>query len=70
MPRWGMEQRLHADPKNRSAIEEIGALILDKLGLCDRNMRIEVYSEIPRAMGLGWIGRRGGRHHPRAGPAL
>jgi hydroxymethylglutaryl-CoA reductase len=53
MPRWGMEQRLHADPKNRSAIEEIGALILDKLGLGDRNMRIEVYSEIPRAMGLG-----------------
>ncbi|MCJ7753713.1 MAG: hydroxymethylglutaryl-CoA reductase, degradative, partial [Thermoanaerobaculales bacterium] len=53
MPRWGMEQRLHADPKNRSAIEEIGALILEKLGLADRNMRIEVYSEIPRAMGLG-----------------
>ena len=53
MPRWGMEQRLHADPKNRSAIEEIGALILEKLGLGDRNMRIEVYSEIPRAMGLG-----------------
>ncbi len=53
MPRWGMEQRLHADPKNRSAIEEIGALILEKLGLSDRNMRIEVYSEIPRAMGLG-----------------
>lgn len=53
MPRWGMEQRLHDDPKNRSAIEEIGALILDKLGLGDRAMRIEVYSEIPRAMGLG-----------------
>jgi hydroxymethylglutaryl-CoA reductase len=53
MPRWGVEQRLHDDPKNRSSIEEIGALILDRLGLCDRSMRIEVYSEIPRAMGLG-----------------
>ena len=53
MPRWGVEQRLHDDPKNRSAIEETGALILDHLGLSKRTMRIEVYSEIPRAMGLG-----------------
>jgi hydroxymethylglutaryl-CoA reductase len=53
MPRWGVEQRLHDDPRKRSAIEEIGALLLDRLGLGDRSMRIEVYSEIPRAMGLG-----------------
>jgi hydroxymethylglutaryl-CoA reductase len=53
MPRWGVEQRLHDDPKKRSAIEEIGAVLLDRLGLGDRSMRIEVYSEIPRAMGLG-----------------
>ncbi|MCU0235119.1 MAG: hydroxymethylglutaryl-CoA reductase, degradative [Thermoanaerobaculales bacterium] len=53
MPRWGVEQRLHDDPVKRSAIEEIGAGILDRLGLSDRSMRIEVYSEIPRAMGLG-----------------
>jgi len=53
MPRWGVEQRLHDDPKNRSSIEETGALILDQLGLTKRTMRIEVYSEIPRAMGLG-----------------
>ena len=53
MPRWGVEQRLHDDPKNRSSIEETGALILDHLGLSKRTMRIEVFSEIPRAMGLG-----------------
>jgi hydroxymethylglutaryl-CoA reductase len=53
MPRWGVEKRLRHDPKKRSAIEETGALILDKLGLGERSMRIEVYPEIPRAMGLG-----------------
>jgi hydroxymethylglutaryl-CoA reductase len=53
MPRWGVEKRLCQDPKKRSSIEETGALILDKLGLGERSMRIEVYSEIPRAMGLG-----------------
>ncbi len=53
MPRWGVEQRLHDNPRNRSSIEETGALILDELGLKDRTMRIEVFSEIPRAMGLG-----------------
>ena len=53
MPRWGIELRLHDDPKKRSAIEATGAVILDELGLGDRHMRIETYSEIPRAMGLG-----------------
>ncbi len=53
MPRWGIELRLHDDPKKRSAIEATGAVILEELGLGDRHMRIETYSEIPRAMGLG-----------------
>ena len=53
MPRWGIEQRLHSNPRKRSALEEIGALILEEMGLESRAMRIEVYSEIPRAMGLG-----------------
>jgi hydroxymethylglutaryl-CoA reductase len=53
MPRWGVEKRMRQDPKKRSSIEETGALILDKLGLGERSMRIEVYSQIPRAMGLG-----------------
>jgi hydroxymethylglutaryl-CoA reductase len=53
MPRWGMEQRLHEDPRKRSSIEETAALLLEGLGLAGRSMRIEVYSQIPRAMGLG-----------------
>ena len=53
MPRWGVEQRLQKDPKKRSSIEETAALVLEQMGLSDKTMRIEVYSQIPRAMGLG-----------------
>jgi len=53
VPRWGVEHRLHPDPKDRQSFEEPAGLILEELGLIDRSMRIEVYSEIPRAMGLG-----------------
>ena len=53
IPRWGMEQRLRSDPAKQMSFEVPAALILRELGLADRSMRIEVYSEIPRAMGLG-----------------
>jgi hydroxymethylglutaryl-CoA reductase len=53
VPRWGVEHRLHRDPKHRQSFEEPAGLILEDLGLIDHSMRIEVYSEIPRAMGLG-----------------
>ena len=53
VPRWGVEQRLRSDPKLRRSFEVPAALILENLGLIDRSMRIEVFSEIPRAMGLG-----------------
>jgi len=53
VPRWGVEQRLRSDPKMRRSFEVPAALILENLGLIDRSMRIEVFSEIPRAMGLG-----------------
>jgi hydroxymethylglutaryl-CoA reductase len=35
------------------SFEVPAALMLHELGLADRSMRIEVFSEIPRAMGLG-----------------
>ena len=41
------------DPTKRKSFEEPAGLILEELGLIDRSMRIEVFSEIPRAMGLG-----------------
>lgn len=53
MPRWDVEMRLSEDPRKRSAFEETAAMILEDLGLKGRSMRITVYSEIPRAMGLG-----------------
>jgi hydroxymethylglutaryl-CoA reductase len=53
VPRWGVEQRLRRDPKARRSFEEPAGLLLEELGLIDRSMRIEVYSEIPRAMGIG-----------------
>jgi hydroxymethylglutaryl-CoA reductase len=53
IPRWGVEQPLRSDPKVRHSFEEPAATILEELGLTDRAMRIEVYPEIPRAMGLG-----------------
>jgi hydroxymethylglutaryl-CoA reductase len=53
VPRWGVEHRLHKDPEKRHSFEKPAGLILEELGLIDRSMRIEVHSEIPRAMGLG-----------------
>ncbi len=53
IPRWGVEQRLRSNPQKQLSFEVPAALILRELGLADRPMRIEVFSEIPRAMGLG-----------------
>ena len=53
IPRWGVEQRLRSDPAKQMSFEVPAALMLHELGLADRSMRIEVFSEIPRAMGLG-----------------
>ncbi|MGD8439838.1 MAG: hydroxymethylglutaryl-CoA reductase, degradative, partial [Holophagae bacterium] len=53
VPRWGVEQRLRMDPATQRSFEVPAALVLRELGLTDRSMRIEVFSEMPRAMGLG-----------------
>ena len=53
VPRWGVEHLLRPDPARRQSFERPAGLILEELGLTDRAMRIEVFSEIPRAMGLG-----------------
>jgi hydroxymethylglutaryl-CoA reductase len=52
-PRWGVEQRLQRDSTRQTSFEAPAALLLGELGLFGRSMRIEVFSEIPRAMGLG-----------------
>ncbi len=53
VPRWGVEQRLRSDSSKRHSFEQFAALTLEELGLTDRPMRVEVYPELPRAMGLG-----------------
>jgi len=54
VPRWGVEQRLRTDdPEKQRSFEVPATLVLRELGLTDRSMRIEVFSEMPRAMGLG-----------------
>jgi len=52
-PRWGVERRMQKDSTRLTSFEAPAALILGELGLADRSMRIEVFSEIPRSMGLG-----------------
>jgi len=51
IPQWGVEQQLQASHPN--ALQESVFLILDKLELQDRNVRLTVFPDIPRAMGLG-----------------
>lgn len=53
IPRWGVEYQLARNPKDRRSFERTAGVILDELGLNGRAMRIEVFSEVPRSMGLG-----------------
>jgi hydroxymethylglutaryl-CoA reductase len=53
VPRWGVEHLLNRDPARRRSFERPAGVILEELGLTERSMRIEVFPEIPRAMGLG-----------------
>ena len=53
IPRWGMEHQMELVREKRQSFERPAAAILEKLGLLDQNMRIEVYPNVPRAMGLG-----------------
>jgi hydroxymethylglutaryl-CoA reductase len=53
IPRWGVEYQLAAQPSDRRSFERAAGAILDELGLSGRSMRIEVFPEVPRGMGLG-----------------
>lgn len=53
IPRWGVEKRLHKEAKHDFSLYNSLDHILTGLGLRDKNMRIEIYPNIPRAMGLG-----------------
>ncbi|MBI33342.1 MAG: hydroxymethylglutaryl-CoA reductase [Gammaproteobacteria bacterium] len=53
IPSWGVEYRLDKKPEERQSFEKPAALILEKMDLSNVGMKIEVFSDIPRGMGLG-----------------
>ncbi len=53
IPRWSVEHDLEMNAERRQSFEKPAAIILEKLGLIDTPMKIEVYPNLPRAMGLG-----------------
>ncbi|WP_318284979.1 hydroxymethylglutaryl-CoA reductase, degradative [Halomonas denitrificans] len=53
IPRWGVEQRLHTRSEKQHSFDKSMNLILETLGLQDEAMRIEIFPNVPRAMGLG-----------------
>ncbi|MDZ7840569.1 MAG: hydroxymethylglutaryl-CoA reductase, degradative [Gammaproteobacteria bacterium] len=53
IPRWGVEHTLHPHARAPQSFDQPLALILDRLALNDRSMRITVFANVPRAMGLG-----------------
>jgi len=53
VPRWGVEEKLHLHRHHKFSIYRSLDLILKELGLTAANLRIEVYPQVPRAMGLG-----------------
>jgi hydroxymethylglutaryl-CoA reductase len=53
IPRWGIEYQLAKPPEQRRSFERAAGAIMDQLGLNDRPIRIEVFPDVPRGMGLG-----------------
>ncbi|MEN1728194.1 MAG: hydroxymethylglutaryl-CoA reductase, degradative, partial [Pseudomonadota bacterium] len=53
IPRWGVEQRLYFDVKRPPPFTQSMANLLKSLELSGRGMRIEIFPNVPRAMGLG-----------------
>lgn len=53
IPRWGVEEKLQKGVKHKYSIYESLDLILNRLGLADRDMKVEIFPHIPRAAGLG-----------------
>jgi hydroxymethylglutaryl-CoA reductase len=53
IPRWGVEYQLAKPREQRRSFEQAAGAILDKLGLGDKKIRIEVFPDVPRGVGLG-----------------
>ncbi|MFA5667635.1 MAG: hydroxymethylglutaryl-CoA reductase, degradative [Balneolaceae bacterium] len=53
IPRWGVEHTLNFGAAHRYSIYNSLEMILEELGIKDKGMTIEVFPEVPRAMGMG-----------------
>ena len=53
IPRWGIEQHIPARSENPQGLPAVLSLVLDHLKLSQEHMTIEVFPNVPRAMGLG-----------------
>lgn len=53
IPRWNVEARLHEPANQRQGMQKQFGIILGQLGLEKRPMKIEIFPNVPRAMGLG-----------------
>lgn len=53
IPRWGIEEKIKKNAEHKYSIYKSLDMILEKLNIEDRNMKIEVFPHVPRAMGLG-----------------
>jgi len=53
IPRWSIKQRLHHSEAKQHSFEKSLALVLGELKLNQPSMRIEIFPNVPRAMGLG-----------------
>lgn len=53
MPSWGIEQKLSSRASPGNPLEQCVQLILERLSLTRCSVRLEISSQLPRAMGLG-----------------
>jgi len=53
IPRWGVEMNLDEAGGKLSSLQKSLKLIIERLGVADQGMQIEVFPHVPRANGLG-----------------
>lgn len=53
IPRWGIEQRLHQHAAHPGSFAQSLTMLLEKLQIADRKLLVQVFPNVPRAMGLG-----------------
>ena len=53
IPRWGIEYPLAKPVQARGSVQRAAGVVLDALDLGGRGLRIEVFADVPRGMGLG-----------------